>query len=110
MMHQRTPGAGGTIMVKTDQEWEALDHLPARLRAALFESVLDYSAFSLRLKLNKEVWSLGSHTAAVNRLLKDIQYTNDLEIRRFSERGGWGAVSPHVAAGATIQRYDGRRA
>lgn len=87
----------------------AMDRLPRVLRSALWESVVNWDPRWIRWELNKLIKAGVAHDHAARLVVARLQTDELAEIRGFSH--DWPARFgryPHVAAGATIQRYGTR--
>jgi hypothetical protein len=99
------------VNVRPSNEWAVYDSLPARLRAALQEAAVQFDACGVAEGVGK-LLAAGHPMAAVQqRMLRQIEDVEAFQVAMFAARR-WPARFgryPHLAAGATIQRY-GRRA
>ncbi|HZH46499.1 MAG TPA: hypothetical protein VEY31_07665 [Roseococcus sp.] len=90
--------------------YRALEELPTEVRRALQESLVDWCPLRARewhQHLIRRDRLRPAKAASV--LVKTIRRMDHAEVVAFARRWPAGARSyPHVAAGATIQRYDGK--
>ena len=85
--------------------YACFDRLPAPLRRALHESVLDWHPFDCRFWFNTYRRTGTPECEAINRTIAMLRSSDEQEVREFSEQ--WPeqfGTYPHVAAGATIMR------
>jgi hypothetical protein len=87
----------------------AFDRLPARLRQALHEAVIQWDPREVRWTLNQRLRAGVSEHDAIAAEIWDIRLHEENEVRAFSYHwpSRFGRY-PHTAAGATILRYDER--
>jgi hypothetical protein len=92
-------------------DWEAFEQLPKRLRWALQNATLDANSCSIAEVLEYHRASSQHENLAEIRTLIAIEKHERSELLAFGAEyeAIHGHPLPHVAAGATIQRY-GRRA
>lgn len=85
----------------------AMDRLPAPIRRALHEAVNDWDPREIRWFFNKRIKAGWPEAIAVAAEIASIAHADATEIARFAHR--WPArfgEYPHLAADATILRYD----
>ena len=88
----------------------AFDRLPAALRGVLHEAVVKWDPRQSRWEINRAMRAGLSEAEAVAEEIRAIHEAERAEMHRFAHH--WPARFgryPHLAAGATVQRY-GRRA
>jgi len=90
--------------------WSCFDSLPAALRAAHHEAVVDWCPLEDRWVLNKMLKAGRSLDEAVAALVAATHNADADELVAFGRMlpRSFAGVSPHVAAGVSVQRY-GRR-
>ena len=90
--------------------WSAFDRLPVTLRHALHESLVEWDPRETRWQLNKLIKSGLSENKASTVVARWIARSDEIEIVKFSHcwPSRHGAY-PHLAANASILRYDARR-
>lgn len=90
--------------------YRALEELPAEVRRALQESLVDWCPLRARewlLHLVRKERLRPAKAAAM--LVRTIRKMDHAEVAAFARTWPKGAKAyPHLAAGATIQRYAGR--
>lgn len=92
--------------------YRALEELPAEVRRALQESLVDWCPLRARewlLHLIRKERLRPAKAAAM--LVRTIRKMDHAEVAAFARSWPKGAKAyPHLAAGATLQRYAGRAA
>lgn len=90
--------------------WKAFDSFPREVRRALHESVNNWASFYVSAVLAEERQFRRSRDLAAAVAARISAFDLD-EVATFSrrQRDRTGHDTPHVQAGATVQRYDGRR-
>ena len=97
-------GAGRGCRTKRDT-YACFDKLPAPLRRALHDAVLDWVPFNVRYWLNHHRAMGRSEPVAIRRVLALIRSWDQQEVHGFGEH--WPprfGTYPHLAANATIMR------
>ncbi|MFL1463055.1 hypothetical protein ACI6QG_12675 [Roseococcus sp. DSY-14] len=89
--------------------YAAFEALPEAVRRALHESLVDWCPLRARAWLEELVGPEGLRPAQAARFLVEaIRGMDEAEVRAFAGRWAGGAAAyPHLAAGATLQRYAG---
>jgi hypothetical protein len=102
-------GRGADALAGGPEEKQAYEHLPPELRRCLQEAVVSWDARDIRAALAKAVRSGMQRKRAIASLVAVIREADENQVAKFA--AAWPAQFgryPHVAAGATIQRYDRR--
>jgi len=90
--------------------WRAYDELPPEVRLVLQESLVDWCPLRARewhLQLLRERGLRPAH--AVHVMIQTIRRHDHAEVAAFARTWPKGPkVYPHLAAGASLQRYEGR--
>lgn len=87
--------------------WSAFDRLPQPIRRALHEAIGPWDPREVRWSLNKRLKAGQEESAAVAVEIELIRLNDEAEVNAFQHR--WPSrfgKYPHVAAGATILRYE----
>jgi len=90
--------------------YRAFEELPAEVRRALQESLVDWCPLRAREWLQHLIRKDRLRPAkAASLLIRTLRKMDEAEVAAFARNWPKGAKAyPHIAAGATIQRYAGR--
>jgi hypothetical protein len=102
-------GASPRLRFRGDY-WKAVDTLPAPLRAVLHEGVLDWDARVCAWEYRKALKLGVPNGEAVALCVHAWREADRNEVMLFAGRHAkrYGHATPHVRAGASIQRYGAR--
>lgn len=92
-------------------DWAAFDALPPAVRRRMREHAYDAWAVNALMLWRAFRRRTANSGRAERRLLRYLDECEAMELRAFAEAfaAGHGAPLPHLAAGASVLRYEGKR-